>query len=375
MIVLLDRTLATRGSHNLYTINYKIHSMTQPSQNDPEWIALRARHRQECDAFIARQREFYLRMKAEQAELLARHQQQEGIFWLQPNHVAPSTYNLVPNTPQSTAANVQPTISNLSVSLGDAPYQRPLPTPGPSRKQSFSASSTPSLDVCDSQQQAAQQLKQLHGFAEAQRQSNKQIPTASTKPLQPLKSQPRPNVANTAPSARAALKKQHEIVDLCSDDDDVLVEVTGATYQQKTKPMIAPATFRPSIPTTTPQLPGKGSQKQSVSVRPQNQSILVTDLVSHFLYRRLLSLKNSTLFIQRGASLSRAFPSFPRTTSLFPRSLMTATRIVILQPIVLCRQPYLNRQQPPFHLIASPNLIRSGHLQKRNPHLTERAWI
>ena len=271
------------GRYYLHTSNCSLATMNQPPQADPQWIALRTLHQQECDEFArkveAGKREFQRRVNAAQDELFARHSQQEGDHWRRHDQKASNASSPAPTITQPIAPKAQPTASRPSATPVYASRQEPLHTPDPARRQSpFKAFNSRKQNgrvttpASAAQQQAKQPSKQSLQPSKIQQQSSKEAPTGSIGRLQPPKpgqTKPRATASRTkvtTSQTKATPKKEIEMIDLCSsDDDDMLVEVTKATCQQEAAPTVAPASFRPPIPTATLQLFGGRSQQPSVS--------------------------------------------------------------------------------------------------------------
>ena len=123
------------------------------------------------------------------------------------------------------------------------------------------------------QQKARLQLKQASVTPQVQRQNNREVPTVSTGAPQPAKpGQPKSSV--TSSRIKRVPKKEPEMIGLCSSDDDVLVEVTKAAYQNTT-PIVETAPFRPGTSIATLQLIGESPQKQSVSRDQHSDNIFL----------------------------------------------------------------------------------------------------
>lgn len=265
--------------------------MSQLPPANPAWCAMRAKHGGELCAFKRKveteKRVFDRRVDAAHADLLARHAHQEREFW---QH-ATNTSGCAGPAPQSVAPNTQSTTSRPSTAPA-YPHQKPSPTLGPPRKHQPSSQPPPIfLNTCDSPrrqsqttvsvsaspQQPNQPLKPSSKVLHPPSPNKKQTPTMLTggpRPPEPNQYLPRINGAHPPP-----IKKQEcETIDLCSDDDDVLVEVTKAAYQKNT---VRPPPFRPGIPTATFQLFGEkpsfvkrenveaGQSTQGQSTHPQ----------------------------------------------------------------------------------------------------------
>lgn len=233
--------------------------------------AMRRRHETENQNLTRRIEEI-------KAELLGRHKQQEGAYWHRQYQKQSKTSSCVPPPPPNQAPtpapSTQTTTSRRSAALASTPGQKPLPTQDPVGKQS----SLKALDkhkqnglgtatASATQQRAEQQIKQSSLSRRVQQQAKNEGSTGSPGGTQASKpAQTKPNAATSR--SKLISKKDVETIDLCSSDDDMLVEVSKADYRKKTTPTAAPAPFHPAVPTATLQLFGETSQKQAVSSQP-----------------------------------------------------------------------------------------------------------
>lgn len=263
-------------------------SMTHPLQADPEWIAMRGQHQQECAAFtrqvntakpalLQRQEvertDFNRRVETTQAELLARHSQQEGAYWTrrqQKQGKVCSPPALPPPIQQQchapAARMINPRPSATPATVPDRKLvQKPEPAKKPSVPRIF-GEQKPSAQKVTAAFAAQQPIKQASQPAfqprPVQQQTNKEA-SGSSQPAQAT--QPKRNA--TASRADVMSRRDVEMADLCDSNDDVVVELSKADYQKKTTPVVNAAPFCPAIPTATYQLFGGPPQNQMVSCK------------------------------------------------------------------------------------------------------------
>jgi hypothetical protein len=197
----------------------------------------------------AEKQALHRRMEAEQAGMLARHSQQEGEYWLRRKQKATKTLSPTLVAPQPIESKAQSTPSRPSAAPGCAPRKRPLPTPDPAGKQSL-------LQACDDQSEDEQQAMSAR---RAQQKARPQLKQLFVTPQPGKPGQPKSNV--TSSRIKRVPKKEPEMIDLCSSDDNLLVEVTRTAYQNTTA--------------ATLQLFGESSQEQSVSHDQHSDNVLL----------------------------------------------------------------------------------------------------
>jgi hypothetical protein len=119
--------------------------MAQQPSADSSWIALRAKHQDECVQFARRvaaeKEDFFRRINAAHAELLARHAEQERNYWRGRDQHAPNTTDRCKATVQSATANANTTTPNLRGTSVQEPLQPLLPTTTSQKKQQVAGQS------------------------------------------------------------------------------------------------------------------------------------------------------------------------------------------------------------------------------------------
>ncbi|KAJ4383402.1 hypothetical protein N0V86_001449 [Didymella sp. IMI 355093] len=265
--------------------------MDQSPPADPEWITMRERHQQECAAFVrqveadkqtlahrqeAERGDFNRHVETIKAELLGRHSQQEGAYWIRHHQKQSKVCSLAASMPppphQGPTSTTQTTPLRPSATPATVMDRNPMPKPEPAMNPSLSK-------AFNEQKQKSQKVTAVSAVQQPAKQASKQAPiprhgqqkgirdaVGASQPTKP--EQPRQNTVT--PRTRTSLKKDVETIDLCSSDDDMLAEVSKADYQKTDTPAVAP--FRPAIPTATLQLLGGLSQKQAVSSNPSLMS-------------------------------------------------------------------------------------------------------
>lgn len=259
--------------------------MIPATQPDPEWVAMRAQHQQECAAFarqvstdsqalIQRQDmervDLHNRVDTIKAELLLRHKQQEGAYWARFNQkqskICGPAVPLPPTLQQGDEPAAKATKLRPSAIPATVPDRKPMPKPKPAAKPLRPKDSeqhkvgVQKLTVTSAVQQCATQPSQPALLPRhIQRQPKMEAGSSQlAKPRQPKRDA-------TASRARAISKKVAEMIDLYDSDEDMLVELSKEDYQKKTRPTVTLTPFCPAIPTATLQLFSGPSQKQMVS--------------------------------------------------------------------------------------------------------------
>ncbi|KZM21928.1 hypothetical protein ST47_g6951 [Ascochyta rabiei] len=248
--------------------------MSQPPPIDPRWVAMREKHQEEVGAFArsvaTAHKDLNDYVEAAHKSLLKRHSQQERELY----GLASSISSRDISVTHSVAYKTQPTASKMSLAPAYT-SQKPLPMPGPERKQHSSGQSTALSTAQGSQRQkdqatpsaaapqqlVKQQMKLLPQSLQAQPQKNEQAPSVSPKGQLFKPGQYKPSV--TSLRRQPGRTNKYEIIDLCSDnendDDDMIVEVRRDAVQKSTA---VSTPVLPSIPTATVQLFGESSKKK-----------------------------------------------------------------------------------------------------------------
>ncbi|KAJ4992255.1 hypothetical protein SVAN01_02274 [Stagonosporopsis vannaccii] len=231
--------------------------------SDPEWLLLRKQHQQELYACLVRKenalQDLQRRANAEQAELLAEHAQQERNFWSRYEMRASATaYPIAHRAGLAATQCVAAPAGAPSANQGTLPTPKLTAAKTSSAKvnvsQTLSGKATPTISA---RQRHAEQPPKHPRFQHAQPASKKES-KSSTNGAQP------PNVGKSKPQKTArqgkeAAGREPVIINLCTSDDEMLVEVQKAAFKEKTAATKAAQPSRPGIPVATFQFFGQDS--------------------------------------------------------------------------------------------------------------------
>lgn len=234
--------------------------------SDPEWLQLRKQHQIELDAWLKR-RDFAFqnlqrRSDAEQGELLAKHAQQERDFWRRHEQRASAMPYLDASRAQSTAPHAAPPAKQDSLSSPNLKTAKTLLAKA-SDSQKPNVKATITASTC--QRQAKQPANQRQ--SQQAQAAGKQALKSSTNAGQPPQAG-KSKAQRTTLQDNETAKQLRNVVNLCDSDDDMLVEVSKATFKEKPTITRNLAPFRPSRPTAPLQLFSRSDKKSPVSSLP-----------------------------------------------------------------------------------------------------------
>lgn len=208
--------------------------MEQSLQANPEWLQLRKQHQQELDQVSIKiendQREFQRRIDAARARLLAKHSQEERNFWRRHEQKAssspyPGPSKALPIAPRpSAAADCAPAPGSVSTSLLAERGSRLKALDSEKQGARIATTAPTALQQAEKPSQQAPQPQPAQP-------STKQARTGSTNAAQSSKAGD--TKPPTATPSREPPKKQPMVIDLCSSDDEMLVEVSKTTFKER----------------------------------------------------------------------------------------------------------------------------------------------
>ncbi|KAH6643628.1 hypothetical protein C7974DRAFT_438571 [Boeremia exigua] len=223
------------------------------TQFDPEWINMQQQHE-------AERRHFQRRIEAEKVALIAKQVKEDGDYWGRYAQKLATAPGPVASKAQleTTKSGAAPTCAASKVTLPQpdlSTTKRALPNTCDSQKQGRKAG----MIATAAPQQAGQAPKQSRQSQRTQ-QPTEQAAMSSRGAPRPTPKQIKPKAA--ALQSKSVSGENEEVIDLCSSDDDMLVEVSKAAYEKK-------ATARtldiPGVPSATSKLFGRNNHNPSVS--------------------------------------------------------------------------------------------------------------
>ncbi len=194
---------------------------------DPEWIKLQAQHELQRDQWhmelqtlqmkyetIGKQLEYH--ESIEKAKLMAKLNEEDSEFWRR-------QYGKTPTMPVLTTS--KPLLATVRPSTDPTWAQEPVRALG-----NADVGGTPNMTGSEAQQRAEEPLRRSYSF---QQQQEIRMPKASVGDVQPCKPEECKTKTTTASRSKPTPQSETVVIDLCSSDDEILVEVPRAMYEKK----------------------------------------------------------------------------------------------------------------------------------------------